>query len=124
MVVDPAEVPVEEFERLVAEELDGFPEWVRAAIADVAVLVEDRAAPGATPRGGLLLGLFRGIPLTRTGARVPGSLPNTITLYRLAILRTTPGSADLRTRIRTVLGHEIGHALGLPESRLRELGWH
>ncbi len=124
MAVDPAEVSVDDFERLVAEELDGFPDWVRTAIADVAVLVEDRPAPGAAPRGGLLLGLFRGIPLTRTGARVPGSLPNTITVYRLPILRTTPDPADLRARIRTILGHEIGHALGLPESRLRELGWH
>lgn len=122
--MDPAEVSADDFERLVGEELDGFPQWVREAVADVAVLVEDRPAPGASPRGGLLLGLFRGIPLTRTGARVPGSLPNTITLYRLPILATTPDPADLRARVRTILGHEIGHALGLPESRLRALGWH
>jgi predicted Zn-dependent protease with MMP-like domain len=27
-------------------------------------------------------------------------------------------------RILKVLGHEVGHALGLSENRLRELGWY
>lgn len=120
-----AEEPsLDAFERIVTEELDAFPEWVRRAVADTAFLVEDTPGPGVARPGVLLLGLFRGIPLTRRGARVPGSLPNTITLYRLPILRVTRDPADLRDRVRKVLGHEIGHALGLPEPRLRELGWH
>lgn len=122
--VDPAVLSLDDFERMVAEELDGFPGWVRDAVADTAFLSEDRPGPGVARPGTLLLGLFRGIPLTRRGSRIPGSLPNTITLYRLPILRVCTAPADVRPRIRRILGHEIGHALGLDETRLRDLGWH
>lgn len=32
--------------------------------------------------------------------------------------------AELPESVRKVLCHEIGHALGLGEARLRELGWY
>lgn len=55
---------------------------------------------------------------------MPGSLPDRIELYRLPILTVCHDREELVDRVRKILGHEIGHALGLGEARLRELGWH
>ena len=44
-------------------------------------------------------------------------------------LRVQPGRSgslrveDVPDRVRTVLVHEVGHAMGMSETELRELGW-
>ena len=58
------------------------------------------------------------------GGRIPGSLPDRIELYRVPILQVCRSPEEVADRVRKVLGHEIGHALGLDEARLRELGWY
>jgi len=120
--MNPAQVPADEFSAIVAAQLATLPGWVRRAVQDVAILTEDEPPPGAGPEHGLLLGRYHGVPLTRRGHRASGSLPDTIVLYREPILRTCRRAADLPSRVRRVLLHEIGHALGLSEERLRELG--
>ncbi len=124
MVVDPGLVPMTEFERLVAETLDALPAWIAPIVAEIAVLVEDEEDPSLAAPGVRRLGVFHGIPRTRKGGRVPGTLPDTITLYRLPILRACTNLTDVPDRVLKVLGHEVGHAMGLSESRLRELGWY
>lgn len=113
----------EEFEDLVRDALDALPEWTVPTLAEIAVLVEDVPKPGATRPGSTLLGLYRGIPVTAHGGRVPGSMPSTITLYRLPILSACASREDVPNKVFKVLGHEVGHAMGLPEAELRELGW-
>lgn len=121
--MDAATVDPEEFEALVAHALDGMPAWVQEAVSGVVITIEE--APPADWRGtGLLLGQFHGIPRTRTGGRVPGTLPDQIQLYREPILAVSRDRGDLVDRVRKVLGHEIGHALGVDEAQLRALGWH
>jgi predicted Zn-dependent protease with MMP-like domain len=122
MAVNPAMVPPDEFEGIVVGELAALPDWVRRAVQEVAFLVEDVPPAGAGPEHGLLLGQYHGVPLTRRGHRASGSLPDTIVLYRLPILRACRHVDQVQPRVRTVLLHEIGHALGLGEDRLRELG--
>ena len=105
--------------------LDALPDWMTPLLAEIAVLVEDRPRPpGASPPGTTLLGLFRGVPITALGGRAPGSMPSTITLYRLPILRECDSVEDVAARVLKVLGHEVGHAMGIGEAELRELGWH
>lgn len=117
------EMDPDEFERIVSCALAELPEWVQRATADIAILVDDR--PPADWHGqGLLLGLFHGVARSRRGGRVPGSLPDRIELYRVPILRVCHSPEDVPARVRKVLCHEIGHALGLGEARLRELGWY
>lgn len=112
------------FDALVIDALDALPVWVLPVVADIAVLVEDeQPAEDATP-GVMCLGRYRGVPRTRYGGRPSGSLPDTITLYRIPILITSPTPQDVPARVLKVLGHEVGHALGLSEARLRELGWY
>jgi predicted Zn-dependent protease with MMP-like domain len=114
---------LEEFAYLADEALAGMPEWVRRAVRGIAIMVDDQPPPDW--RGaGLLLGQFHGIPRTRRGGRIPGSLPDRIELYRIPILHVCRSREEVADRVRKVLGHEIGHALGLDEDRLRELGWY
>ena len=113
----------EEFEDLVRDAMDTLPEWTVPILEELAVLVEDAPKPGSTRPGATLLGLYRGIPVTAHGGRVPGSMPGTITLYRLPILAVCASREDVPARVLKVLGHEVGHAMGISESELRELGW-
>ena len=115
-------MPPDEFEAIVTAQLAALPAWVRDAVRDVAFLVEDHPAEGTGSAEGMLLGLYRGVPQTRRAGRPSGSLPDTIFLYRVAILAVCRRAADVPPRVRSVLLHEIGHALGLGEERLRELG--
>lgn len=122
--MDPALVPREAFEAMVVAALDALPEWVIPIVSEIAVLVEDEQPAAEAKPGVLCLGLFRGVPRTTAGGRVPGTLPDTITLYRVPILLVCRDPAEVPDRVLKVVGHEVGHAMGLPESRLRELGWH
>lgn len=122
--MDPALVPREAFEAMVVAALDALPEWVIPVVSEIAVLVEDEQPAAEAKPGVLCLGLFRGVPRTSAGGRVPGTLPDTITLYRVPILLVCRDLAEVPDRVLKVVGHEVGHAMGLAESRLRELGWH
>lgn len=124
VLVEPSLLSREVFESLVVDALDALPEWVAPVVAEIAVLVEDEPAPGDVPDGVTLLGLYRGVPRTRLGGRAPGTAPDTITLYRVPILRSCDAPSAVPDRVLKVLGHELGHAMGLSESRLRSLGWH
>ncbi len=122
--MDPSVVPPDTFEAMVLDALDALPDWVMPIVSEIAVSVEDQQDPAEAHEGVLCLGLYRGIPRTRFAGRAPGTLPDTITLYRIPILTVCERPEDVPGRVLRVLGHEVGHALGLGEARLRELGWH
>ncbi|WP_296667816.1 metallopeptidase family protein [Demequina sp.] len=113
----------DEFEELVVRAIDSLPDWTTSFMEQIAVLVRDQPPVGSTRPGTTLLGQFRGIPSTAHGGRVPGSMPNTITLFRLPILGACRTPEEVPARILKVLGHEVGHAMGISERELRELGW-
>lgn len=121
--MDEHTVPASTFEQIVSDAVEALPDWVAPLVNEIALIVEDRPAAGVAP-GSLLLGTFRGVPRTSYGGRPPGSLPATITLYRIPILATCSDPSEVPDRVLKVLGHEIGHSLGLSEERLRELGWY
>jgi predicted Zn-dependent protease with MMP-like domain len=106
------------FEALVADALDGLPQWIRERLENVAVVVEDDPPHGQPS----LLGLYRGIPLTRRGGAYAGVLPDRITLYRRTIEAVSRSDDDLRERVRHTVVHEFAHHFGISDDRLRELG--
>ena len=110
------EVGPERFEEMVTEALDGLPEELGEIMSNVAVTVEDQGPPG-------LLGLYRGIPLTRRTTSYGGVLPDRITIYRRAICRVCRTEDDVVEQVRRTVVHEIGHHFGIGDARLRELGW-
>src|SRR5689334_5521092 len=108
------EVEPERFEAMVEEALDGLPEELGEIMSNVAVTVEDAGPPG-------LLGLYRGIPLTRRTTAYGGVLPDRITIYRRAICRVCRTEEDVVEQVRKTVVHEIGHHFGIDDRRLREL---
>ena len=122
--MSPVQMSIEAFDELVRDAIDALPDWTAPFVAELAVLVHDQPEPGTTRPGTTLLGLFHGFPLTAHGGRVPGSVPSAITLYRLPILASCASVEEAPARVHTVLGHEVGHAVGIDEKRLRELGWY
>lgn len=120
--VNPDAVSPDRFAEIVAAQMASLPEWVREAVREVAVLTEDEPAPEVRPPRGVLFGRYYGVPLTQRGRRASGSLPDTIVLYRRPIVQACRTAAEVPGRARRVLLHEIGHALGMTERRLREMG--
>ena len=105
------------FEDHVRAALDSLPPDVAAALRNVAVVVRDENADDPD-----LLGLYEGVPLPERGDDA-GSLPDTITIYRLPLEEEFPDPQELQREIRITVLHEIGHYFGLDEDRLAELGY-
>ena len=106
-----------QFEELVAQALDDLPEAFREKLTNVAIIVEDLPPEGAK-RGGLLLGLFHGIPRTEKSV-FSSSPPDRIFLYQRNIEAVCRNEAEVRHQIRVTLLHEVGHYFGLSENELR-----
>lgn len=109
-----------DFERLVGEALDSIPEHLFQLIDNVAIFVEDEA-PDDDPD---LLGLYEGIPLTeRADYAGEFAMPDTITVFRLPILRMCDTREQVVQEVRVTVVHEVAHFFGIDDDRLHELGW-
>ena len=105
------------FEDHVRAALDELPPHIASALENVAVVVEDE-----NPEDPDLLGLYHGVPLPERGD-MAGSLPDTISIYRIPLEESFPDPAELQEEIRITVLHELGHYFGLDEDRLEELGY-
>jgi predicted Zn-dependent protease with MMP-like domain len=107
---------LEQFEDLVADALDEIPDELRAAMENVAVLVDDESPPGS------LFGLYQGVPLTSRG-NYSASMPDRITIFMATICGASHSAEDVVQIVRKTVIHEVGHHFGIGEQRLRDLGW-
>ena len=107
------------FEELVAQALDDLPEAFREKLTNVAIIVED-LPPEEPKRGGLLLGLFHGVPRTEKSV-FSSTPPDRIFLYQRNIEAICHNDVEVRRQIRATLLHEVGHYFGLSEDELREV---
>ena len=106
------------FDELVSDALDLIPPELAAAMDNVVVLVEDRH-----PEEAGLLGLYQGVALTERDSDYSGSLPDTITIYRKALLDVCESKDEVVDQVAITVIHEIGHHFGIDDDRLHELGW-
>jgi predicted Zn-dependent protease with MMP-like domain len=112
------DIPVDRFEELVAEALDGIPEELGRLVENVAVFVSEG---DGNPN---LLGLYEGIPLTRRANYGVGfGMPDRITIYRKPILMRCATETDVVDMVRITVVHEVGHHFGIDDRRLHELGY-
>jgi predicted Zn-dependent protease with MMP-like domain len=107
------------FERLVEQALERLPRVFRSKLTNVAIIVED-APPKEPERGGLLLGLFHGIPLTEKSVFYAAP-PDRIFLYQKNIEAVCSSDEEVRRQVRATLLHELGHYFGLSEDELRDV---
>lgn len=120
----------EEFERIAAEEFDALPEELHRRMENVHLVVEEtdaglRRRRGGIRSGGMLLGLYEGVPLSRRGSDygVFPVLPDRITLFQQNCESLVGSAGELRTMIRETLVHEIAHHFGMSEKEIRDAGY-
>lgn len=111
------EVDPERFEAMVAESLDGLPAELAEVMSNVAVTIDHNDGPAG------LLGLYRGIPLTRRTTSYAGVPPDEIIIYRRAICAVCRSDQEVAEQVRRTVIHEVGHHFGIDDARLRQLGW-
>jgi predicted Zn-dependent protease with MMP-like domain len=106
------------WEQIVLSAIDDLPPELREAMSNVEVIVEDEPPPQPN-----VLGLYRGVPLTRRGSAYTNVLPDKISIYRGPLERLYGGDpVRLEHEIRHVVVHEIAHHFGISDERLIEMG--
>lgn len=113
-----AHMEPQRFDELVSDALDLLPTQLTAAIDNVVVLVEGRNVEEPD-----ILGLYQGVALTERDSWYAGSLPDTITIYRDALLEMCSSEAEVVEEVAITVIHEIAHHFGIDDDRLHELGW-
>ncbi len=115
------------FERLVAEAWDALPEFFRAKLDNVAVVVEDwpnqetmRLAGVRSPAQ--VLGFYHGVPQTKRTHHYALVTPDKISIYQRPIEMRCRTIDQVRQTIYRVLRHEIAHHFGMDDEHLREIG--
>lgn len=106
----------QEFETLVEEALAGLPKQFADLLDNVAVVVEEEPGPDdleVMEEDGELLGIYRGVALTRRTHDMLPMLPDQIAIFRGPILRIARNRRDAVHEIRDTVIHELGHYFGL-----------
>ena len=114
----PVRMSDDDFDGLVSDALDTIPAELTDAIDNVVILVEPR-----NDEDPHLLGLYEGIALTERDSHYGGALPDTVTIYRDAILGICDTEDDVVHEVAVTVIHEIAHYFGIGEERLHQLGW-
>lgn len=120
---------LDDIEGLASQALKDLPEPFRALVADVSCTVADYAPDAILRHFGLdspleLMGLFTGVGMTHDGAMPhTGQLPNTVYLYRYAILNYWIEHDDntLSEVVTHVLIHELGHHFGFSDADMESI---
>jgi len=97
-----------------------LPEEFAQKLENIEVVIEDEPSEDTLRelnlRRGLLLGLYRGVPLKKKNIWSAPTLPGRISIYRLPILSVSRTREGMIQRIREVVIHEIGHHFGLSDN--------
>ena len=116
----------ERFARLVEEALRDIPARFRAAMNNVAVVVEDEPPPHILEEmevdpDDTLFGLYQGTPLPERAWSHGNTLPDRISIYRQPILDACDTEDAIRDCVAETVIHEFGHYFGLSEEEIEEI---
>lgn len=118
---------IEDIERMAAEAFETIPEELRRHVEGVAIRVVDFPDEETEAEMGLespldLLGLYRGVDLTRKTVGATADDVDMIFLYRRPLLDYwCETGEDLAHLVRHVLIHEIGHHFGLSDDDMARI---
>ena len=115
-----------EFEKLVKESISELPEKIRQKMDNLALCVEKRPTAEQLRKtgiryGGLLLGLYEGVPQTKWGRGFGMILPDKITIFQDSIEKFARTPEKIKKLVKTTVWHEIAHHFGFNEKQVREL---
>ena len=116
----------EDFTRLVEEALDEIPRRFRAAMKNVAVVVEDLPPQHVLEEmevdpDDTLFGLYQGIPLTERSWGYGNALPDRISIYQRPIVEACDTEDEIRDCVAETVIHEFGHYFGMSEDEIQEI---
>ena len=116
----------EEFERLVAEALEGLPEEFQEKMDNVDVVVAAHPTRDQRERAGIgpcqtLFGLYEGVPLTKRDRGYHLVLPDKITIFQRPVEAVCRTKDEIRDLVRKTVMHEIAHHFGIGDERLKGL---
>ncbi len=114
------------FERLVEEALSEIHKEFKKYLKNITVIVEDNPPHSVysrlnVNRGGLLLGLYHGVPINKRGAYYGNVPPDVISIYQKPIERVCSTEKEIKQKVREVVRHEIGHYFGKDDKELKEI---
>ena len=115
-------IPPREFERIVEEALANLPPQFADLLDNVAVVIEEEPSPEdlelLEDEGGELLGIYRGVALTRRTHDMLPMLPDQIAIFRGPIQRIARTRREAMHEIRDTVVHELGHYFGLHDHEM------
>jgi predicted Zn-dependent protease with MMP-like domain len=117
-----------EFDRIVRKAIHRIPVEIRRHLDNILISVRKRPSRGMLEEMGLpddasLLGLYQGVALTDRFITDPALYPDTIFLFQEPLVQSCETVEELEQQIEITVVHEVGHALGISEERLEELGY-
>lgn len=114
------------FKALVREALAAMPAELHERIDNVDIIVRGRPTAAelhaAGVRGGTLLGLYLGTPLTARNSGYNLALPDRILLFRGPLEALARSDDELVAQIRRTVLHELAHHFGIDDDRLHAIG--
>lgn len=126
----------EEFEQAVEDALASIPPRFLNALENVGITVADAPSPAqlaalrrndapssGTRSGGILLGLYEGVPLTQRGFSYGNVAPDIVTVFKQAHEQIFSSREQVVEQIRKTVVHEIGHYFGLSDADLRRMDY-
>ena len=118
----------EEFGTVFEEAIRSSPKGFGRYLDELAIDVESMPDAATCEEVGvrdprMLLGLYRGTPLTQRHVEAPYRYPERIVIYKDNIERMCRSRRRMIEQIRKRVLQEIGRHFGLDEQQLRELGY-
>jgi predicted Zn-dependent protease with MMP-like domain len=120
-------VSYEAFQELVQASVDDIPGRFKVHLNNVAFMVAESPSAeqleehGMLHGGGLLLGLYEGIPLPARDDGYSGVLPDLITVFKRSHEAVARDASELRELVHQTVWHEVAHYFGLDHGQIAEL---
>ena len=112
-----------QFEDLVKQGIDAIDERFLQKLKNVEIVIEDNPTPYQLEklnlRGGLLFGLYEGIPQTKRES-YGQVLPDKITIFKNPMERVFSNPKDIKKAVKDTVWHEIAHHFGMDERQVRQ----
>jgi predicted Zn-dependent protease with MMP-like domain len=114
------------FAQLVEDALRDIPRRFRAAMTNVAVVVEDEPSAQLLDEmeveaGDTLFGLYQGTPLPQRSWGYGNALPDRISIYQRPIEDACEDEDEIRDCVAETVIHEFGHYFGMSEEEIEEI---